>query len=66
MCIRDRYKGFGELHQMVGRIVNEKEGKGTYRYTKPGTEKVVKKSAVWKTVPFYDSFWRVVVTTEGK
>lgn len=60
------YKGFGELRQMVGRIIKEKEGTGTYRYTKPGTEKVVKKSAVWKTVPFYDSFWRVVVTTEGK
>ena len=60
------YKGFGELRQMVGHIVNEKEGKGTYRYTKPGTEKVVKKSAIWKTAPLYDSYWRIVITTETR
>ena len=60
------YKGFHELREMGERIVKEKEGTATYRYVKPGTEKVVKKSAVWKTLPFYDSYWRIVITTEDK
>lgn len=59
------YKGFPELHTVVRRIVKEEQGAGTYRYVKPGTETVVKKSAVWKTVPFYDSYWRVAITTEA-
>jgi hypothetical protein len=60
------YKAFHELREMGERIVKEKEGTATYRYVKPGTEKVVKKSAVWKTLPFYDSYWRIVVTTEER
>lgn len=60
------YKGFHELREMGERIVNEKEGTATYRYVKPGTEKVVKKSAAWKTLPFYDSYWRIVITTENR
>ncbi|MHB8111014.1 MAG: cache domain-containing protein [Syntrophorhabdaceae bacterium] len=60
-----QYKGFNELHDMVRRIIKEKEGTGSYRYTKPGTEIVVKKDALWKTVTLWDSFWRVVVTSEA-
>ncbi len=60
-----QYKGFTQLHDMVRRIIAEKEGTGTYHYTKPGTEIVVKKSAIWKNISFYDSYWRVVVTTES-
>jgi len=60
------YKGFHELREMGTRIVKEKEGTAIYRYVKPGSEKVVKKSAVWKTLPFYDSYWRVVITTENR
>ncbi len=59
------YKGFHELRELGGHIVNNKEGTGTYRYIQPSTEKVVKKSASWKTVPFYDSYWRIVITTES-
>ena len=58
------YKGFDQLHDMVRRIIAEKEGTGTYRYMKPGTDIVVKKSATWKNISFYDSYWRVVITTE--
>ncbi len=54
------------MREMGERIVNEKEGTATYRYVKPGTEKVVKKSAAWKTLPFYDSYWRIVITTEKR
>ena len=60
-----QYKGYGELHDMVRRIIAEKEGTGTYHYKKPGTDIVVKKSAAWKNISFYDNFWRVVVTTEA-
>jgi len=60
------YKGFPELREVVQRIVNETEGTGTYHYLKPGTEKVVKKSIAWKTVPFYDSYWRIAITTENR
>lgn len=60
------YKGFHELRELGKRIVSEKEGSGTYRYIQPGTEKVLKKTAFWKTVPFYDSYWRVVINTEGR
>jgi hypothetical protein len=60
------YRGFSELREMGERIVKEKEGTGTYRYVKPGTERVVKKSAVWKTLPFYDSYWRIVITMEKR
>ncbi len=60
------YKGFHELRELGKRIVTEKEGSGTYRYVKPGSEKVLKKTAFWKTVPFYDSYWRIVVNTEGR
>ena len=60
-----QYKGFNQLHDMVRRIIAEKEGTGTYHYIKPGTEVVVKKSALWKNISFYDSYWRVVITTEA-
>jgi hypothetical protein len=50
---------------MVKRIISEKEGTGTYHYTKPGTEVVVKKSAIWKNISFYDNYWRVVIITEA-
>lgn len=60
------YKGFHELRELGKRIVTEKEGSGTYRFVKPGTEKVLKKSAFWKTVPLYDSYWRIVINTEGR
>ncbi|OPY01966.1 MAG: hypothetical protein A4E60_01350 [Syntrophorhabdus sp. PtaB.Bin047] len=60
------YKGFHELREMGERIVKEREGTATYRYVKPGSEKVVKKSAVWKTLPFYDNYWRIVITTEKR
>ncbi|MBP1748054.1 MAG: methyl-accepting chemotaxis protein [Deltaproteobacteria bacterium] len=60
-----QYKGFNQLHDLVRRIIAEKEGTGTYHYTKPGTDIVVKKSAIWKNISFYDSYWRVVITTEG-
>ena len=60
-----QYKGFTQLHDMVRRIIAEKEGTGTYHYIKPGTEVVVKKSALWKNISFYDSYWRVVLTTEA-
>lgn len=60
-----QYKGYGELHDMVRRIIAEKEGTGAYRYKKPGTDIVVSKSAAWKNISFYDNFWRVVVTTEA-
>lgn len=60
-----QYKGFNELHEMVRRVLNEKEGTGTYHYTKPGTEVIVRKDATWKTVILWDSFWRVVVTSEA-
>lgn len=59
------YKGFTQLHDMVKRIIAEKEGTGAYHYMKPGTDIVVKKSAVWKNISFYDSYWRIVVTTEA-
>ncbi len=59
-----QYKGFNQLKDMGRQIIAEKEGTGTYRYMKPGTDTVVKKSAVWKSVSFYDNFWRVVITTE--
>lgn len=60
------YKGFHELRELGKRIVTEREGSGTYRYVQPGTGKVLKKTAFWKTVPFYDSYWRVVINTEGR
>ncbi len=60
-----QYKGYGQLHEMVRRMIAEKEGTGTYHYTKPGTDIVVKKSAIWKNISFYDSYWRVVITTEA-
>jgi len=44
--------------------VSKEEGSGTYQYIRPGTQKVVRKRAIWKTVSLYDGFWRVVVTTE--
>jgi hypothetical protein len=50
---------------MVRRIITEKEGTGMYHYRKPGTDIVVRKSAAWKNISFYDNFWRVVVTTEA-
>lgn len=59
-----QYKGYDQLHDMVRRIIAEKEGAGTYHYTKPGTDVVVKKSAAWKNISFYDNHWRVVLTTE--
>lgn len=59
-----QYKGFDQLHDMVRRIISEKEGSGTYHYMKPGTDIVVKKSAIWKNISLYDSYWRVVITTE--
>lgn len=62
----NEYKGFHELREMGERIVKEKEGTATYRYVKPGTEKVVKKSATWTTLSFYDSYWRIVVTAEKR
>ena len=58
------YKGFHELRELGKRIVGEKEGAGAYRYVKPGTDIVLKKKALWKTVPFYDSYWRIVITSE--
>jgi hypothetical protein len=60
-----QYKGYTQLHDMVKKIISEKEGTGMYHYTKPGTEVVVKKSAIWKNISFYDNYWRVVVTTEA-
>ncbi len=60
------YKGFHELRELGKRIVSEKEGSGTYRYVQPGTGRVLKKMAIWKTVPFYDSYWRILVNTEGR
>jgi len=60
-----QYKGYDQLHDMVRRIIAEKEGTGTYHYTKPGTDVVVKKSAAWKNISFYDNHWRVVLTTEA-
>ncbi|MRR07849.1 MAG: hypothetical protein EG828_13125 [Deltaproteobacteria bacterium] len=60
-----QYKGYTQLHDMVKRIISEKEGVGTYHYTKPGTEVVVKKSAIWKNISFYDNYWRVVIITEA-
>jgi hypothetical protein len=58
------YKGYDQLRDMVRRIVAEKEGTGTYHYTKPGSDVVVKKSAIWKNISFYGNYWRVVLTTE--
>jgi hypothetical protein len=60
-----QYKGYDQLHEMVRRIIAEKEGTGTYHYTKPGTDVVVRKSAAWKNISFYDNHWRVVLTTEA-
>lgn len=56
------YQAFPELKGLVGSIVAQAEGTGTYRYVRPGTQKVVRKNAAWKTVSLYDGFWRVVVT----
>ncbi len=60
-----QYRGYDQLHDMVRRIITEKEGTGMYHYRKPGTDIVVRKSAAWKNISFYDNFWRVVVTTEA-
>lgn len=59
-----QYKGYDQLHDMVRRIIAEKEGSGTYHYKKPGTDIVVRKSAIWRNISFYDNFWRIVLTTE--
>jgi hypothetical protein len=60
------YQGFPELQGLVGMIVSQEEGAGTYQYVRPGTHQVVRKKAVWKTVSLYDGFWRVVVAEEEK
>lgn len=59
-----QYKGYERLRDMGRRILAEKEGTATYHYIKPGTDMVVKKSAIWKNISFYDNYWRVVITTE--
>jgi hypothetical protein len=59
-----QYKGYDQLRDMVRRILAEKEGSGTYHYTKPGSDVIVKKSAIWKNISFYDNYWRIVLTTE--
>jgi len=60
------YQGFPELKGLVGYIVSQEEGSGDYRYVKPGTQKVIRKKAIWKTVALYDGFWRIVVTEPEK
>lgn len=60
------YQGFPELKGLVGYIVSQEEGSGSYRYVKPGTQQVIKKKAHWKTVSLYDGFWRIVVTEPAK
>jgi hypothetical protein len=60
------YQGFPELQGLVGMIVSQEEGAGTYQYGRPGTHQVVRKKAVWKTVSLYDGFWRVVIAEEEK
>ncbi len=60
------YQGFPELKGLVGYIVSQEEGSGSYRYVKPGTQQVIKKKAHWKTVSLYDGFWRIVVTEPEK
>jgi hypothetical protein len=60
------YQGFPELRGLVGYIVSQEEGSGSYRYVKPGTQQVIKKKAHWKTVSLYDGFWRIVVTEPEK
>jgi len=64
--VSPEYKGFPELRGLVGMMVSKEEGSGTYQYIRPGTQKVVRKRAIWKTVSLYDGFWRVVVTEEEK
>lgn len=60
------YQGFPELKGLVGYIVSQEEGSGSYRYVKPGTQQVIKKKAHWKTVSLYAGFWRIVVTEPEK
>jgi hypothetical protein len=60
------YQAFPELKGLVWSIVSQEEGRGNYRYVRPGTQQVVRKQATWKTVSLYDGFWRVVVTEEEK
>jgi serine/threonine-protein kinase len=60
------YQGFPELQGLVGMIVSQEEGAGTYQYVRPGTHQVVRKKAAWKTVSLYDGFWRVVIAEEEK
>lgn len=60
------YLGFPELQGLVGMIVSQEEGTGTYQYVRPGTHQVVRKRATWKTVSLYDGFWRIVIAEEEK
>jgi hypothetical protein len=58
------FKDFPELIALGKRVIKEKEGKGFYSFTTPGTKNVVRKRAVWKTIHFLNNDWIVVAYKE--
>lgn len=60
------YKGYPELVSLGKRMVREKNGRGYYTFLIHGTDKIIKKQAVWKTIQFFDNNWIVVSYREIK
>jgi hypothetical protein len=55
------YAQFPELKAVMQRSMIEPQGNGTYTFTKPGTNQMVRKEAVWSTISLHGTGWRVIV-----
>ena len=60
------YQNYPQLIALGKRMVKEKKGKGFYSFEAQGTKNVVKKIAVWETIPFFNNDWVVVAYREIK
>lgn len=62
----DLYKNYPELIALGKRMVKEEKGKGFYTFQSPGTNRIVKKQAAWKTIHFFNNDWIVAAYREIK
>ncbi len=58
------FAGYPEIMTLMDRMAREETGSGQYEFLATGTDRVVKKEAVWDTVSLHGTEWRIVVSKE--